>query len=64
MKGGNDGEVVMPGKPEKSRLYQYLASDSDPHMPPKKQLTEAQREAVREWITALDKSTAKPGKIA
>src|SRR5437764_15251653 len=44
MKGGDDGAVVVPGKPEKSRLYKYLAPDSDPHMPPKKQLTDAQRE--------------------
>src|SRR6266550_8249334 len=61
LKGGDDGAVVVPGKPEKSRLYQYLASDSDPHMPPKKQLTEVQREAVREWIAAMA-TTVKSGK--
>src|SRR5688572_15583838 len=64
MKGGNEGEVVVPGKPEKSRLYQYLAADSEPHMPPKKQLTEVQREAVREWIAAMATSTTKPEKKA
>src|SRR5688572_28656855 len=64
MKGGNDGAVVVPGKPEQSRLYQYLESHSDPHMPPKKQLTDAQREAVREWIAAMATSTGKPGKKA
>jgi hypothetical protein len=52
-KGGNDGAVVVPGKPEESRLYKYLAADSDPHMPPKKQLSDEQREAVKEWIVAL-----------
>src|SRR6185503_4351264 len=62
MKGGDEGAVVVPGKPEQSRLYQYLASDSDPHMPPKKQLTDAQREAVREWIAAMATGRAKPGK--
>src|SRR6266568_5714580 len=62
MKGGDEGAVVVPGKPEKSRLYQYLASDSDPHMPPKKQLTDVQRAAVREWISAMATRTAKPGK--
>src|SRR6266403_2056372 len=62
LKGGHEGVVVVPGKPEKSRLYQYLASDSDPHMPPKKQLTDVQREAVREWIRAMATSMAKPGK--
>lgn len=52
-KGGDDGAVVVPGKPEQSRLYQYLSPDSDPHMPPKKQLTDSQRELVREWIGSL-----------
>ena len=53
MKGGDEGVVIVPGKPEKSRLYQNLAAGSDPHMPPKKQLTEPEREMVREWIAAM-----------
>ncbi len=61
LKGGDDGKVVVPGNPEKSRLYKYLASTSDPHMPPKKQLTDAERESVRQWIIALG---AKPEKSA
>ena len=52
-KGGEDGAVVDPGHPERSLLYRYLARESDPHMPPKKQLAEAEREAVREWIAAM-----------
>ncbi|HTD67634.1 MAG TPA: DUF1549 domain-containing protein, partial [Candidatus Limnocylindria bacterium] len=59
LKGGDDGPVVVPGKPEKSRLYQYLSPDSDPHMPPKKQLTDVQREAVREWIACMEAKTRK-----
>lgn len=62
LKGGDEGAVVVPGHPAKSRLYQYLAADSDPHMPPKKQLSDAQREIVREWIAALDVKTTKTGK--
>ena len=62
LKGGDEGAVVVPGKPEKSRLYQYLAGDSDPHMPPKKQLTDTQREAIREWIGSMATSSAKPEK--
>src|SRR6185436_5364632 len=62
IKGGDEGAVVVPGKPEKSRLYQYLAADSDPHMPPKKQLTDVQRQAVREWIAAMATGTSKSGK--
>ena len=57
-RGGSGGEVVVPGAPEKSRLYQYLAPDSAPHMPPEKQLTEEQRSDVREWILALQKDSA------
>jgi hypothetical protein len=53
LKGGDEGAVVVPGEPEKSRLYLYLAADADPHMPPKKQLTEAERSVVRDWILAL-----------
>jgi hypothetical protein len=60
IKGGDEGAVVVPGKPEESRLYKYLAPDSDPHMPPKKQLTDAQRELVREWIATME---AKPSKV-
>ncbi|MGZ8940773.1 MAG: DUF1549 domain-containing protein [Limisphaerales bacterium] len=54
LKGGDEGKVVVPGKPEESRLYQYLAAGADPHMPPKKQLGEADIRLVREWIVALE----------
>ncbi|HAB16671.1 MAG TPA: DUF1549 domain-containing protein [Verrucomicrobiota bacterium] len=60
MKGGDDGIVVVPGKPEESRLYQNLAPHGDPHMPPKKQLTETEREIVREWIAAMAETSVKP----
>lgn len=53
LKGGDEGPVVVPGKPQESRLYKYLAADSDPHMPPKKQLSDAERAAVKEWIAAM-----------
>ena len=57
MKGGDEGEVVVPGKPEESRLYQYLDANSDPHMPPKKQLSDAERESVHAWIMAMTIAT-------
>ena len=53
LQGGDEGQVVVPGKPEESRLYTQLAAGADPHMPPKKQLTDAEREVVREWIVSL-----------
>ncbi len=62
LEGGDEGRVVIPGKPEKSRLYLNLAPGSDPHMPPKKQLTDAERESVREWIAAMAVTSAEPMK--
>jgi len=53
LKGGDDGPAVVPGKPEESPLYQKLAAGVEAHMPPKKQLSQAERELVREWIAAL-----------
>ncbi|MDB6132912.1 MAG: hypothetical protein JWM59_1155 [Verrucomicrobiales bacterium] len=61
MKGGDGGQVVVPGKPEESTLWTYLAASSDPHMPPKKQLPQADMDMVREWIISLAKpQPAKP----
>ena len=60
MKGGENGAVIKAGKPEESALYVNLAAKGDPHMPPKKQLTETDREAVKEWIAAMTVEAAKP----
>src|SRR5688500_17951165 len=57
LKGGDEGKVITPGKPEESRLYQYLAAGSDPHMPPKKQLNDAEIALVREWIQSMGKGS-------
>ena len=57
MRGGAEGAVVVPGRPEKSRLYLYLDPNSDPHMPPKKQLSDAERASVHAWITAMARAT-------
>ena len=60
LKGGDDGAVVVPGHPEASRLFQNLAADADQHMPPEKQLTDADRDIVREWIAALATAPSEP----
>ncbi|HEY3863406.1 MAG TPA: DUF1549 domain-containing protein [Verrucomicrobiae bacterium] len=60
LKGGDDGAVVVPGKPQESRLFNNLAADADPHMPPKKQLAEADRKTIREWITAMSAADIQP----
>src|SRR5687768_14614519 len=65
LKGGDEGKVIVPGRPEESRLYQYLAAGADPHMPPKKQLSEGDIRLVREWIEALAKDeTQRTGNTA
>ncbi|HEY0552407.1 MAG TPA: c-type cytochrome domain-containing protein, partial [Verrucomicrobiae bacterium] len=52
LKGGDDGPVLVPGKPSESAFFQALAPDADPHMPPKKQLSTNQIELMRRWIAA------------
>lgn len=55
-KGGDDGEVIVAGKPEASDLFRRLtlAGDDDEHMPPKSkpQLSQAEIESVKRWIVA------------
>ena len=51
LKGGDDGTVLTVGKPEKSPLLSSLAADADPHMPPKKQISAAQIELLRHWVS-------------
>ena len=53
IKGGENGPVVLAGKAETSPLYQVLLKDSDPHMPPKKQLPEEAIENIRLWIKSF-----------
>jgi Protein of unknown function (DUF1549)/Protein of unknown function (DUF1553)/Planctomycete cytochrome C len=53
LQGGTDGVVVHPGRPEESPLFTALAPEADPHMPPKKQLTDPERTLIREWIATL-----------
>jgi mono/diheme cytochrome c family protein len=65
LKGGESGPVVVPGKPEASILFTQLAPGGDPHMPPKKQLTDPERETIREWIAAMTAApaTSKPAVV-
>jgi mono/diheme cytochrome c family protein len=58
LKGSEDGAVVVPGKPDDSPVYQNLLAKADPHMPPKKQLSDAERATVREWIAAMTAAPA------
>jgi mono/diheme cytochrome c family protein len=50
LKGNEDGPVVQIGKADQSKLIQALAAEADPHMPPKKQLSDKQISVLRNWI--------------
>ena len=52
MRGGDSGVALTLGNARDSLLIQSLAPDADPHMPPKKQLAEAQIGTLRNWIDA------------
>lgn len=51
-KGGDSGEVLVPGDPKKSKLYTSMLPGSDSLMPPddKPQPTEAEKNLIRDWI--------------
>jgi WD40 repeat protein len=50
IKGGEDGPVIQPGKSSASKMIELLAPGSDPHMPPKGQLTADEIESIKKWI--------------
>ncbi len=52
LKGGDSGMVVNLDTPGKSLLLNLLHPDADPHMPPKKQLSEAEIESIETWVEA------------
>lgn len=50
LQGGDSGAALIAGEPEKSLLIESLMAGADPHMPPKKQLSEAQIAVLRRWV--------------
>jgi mono/diheme cytochrome c family protein len=60
LRGNDEGPVIVPGKPEKSKLIAALSPDADPHMPPKKQLSPEDIATLRGWIAGL--KSASPSK--
>jgi len=59
LKGSDNGPVLVPRKSDKSLLTKVLLADADPHMPPKKQLSEKAIATLRQWIDAGAKWDAK-----
>ena len=60
LKGGEEGAVVVPGDAGRSPLVRNLAPDADPHMPPRKQLADADRQAIAQWVQALKNPVPAP----
>lgn len=51
MRGGDRGQMIHPGQPEKSLLIQAVKyKDSDLEMPPSKQLTEQEIAILETWV--------------
>ncbi len=50
LKGGGNGQIVAPGSVSQSKLIDVLRRDSDPHMPPKKQLDATRIRALERWV--------------
>ncbi len=48
--GGEAGPVITTGKASESLLVQVLDVKGDPHMPPKRQLSTEQVEALKRWV--------------
>ncbi len=56
LRGGDSGPAIIPGKPNESRMLQYILPKSDSHMPPadtKKQLSAEEIAVLKTWITLL-----------
>lgn len=50
LQGGASGKAVIPGKADRSLLYQRLTVTTDKRMPPVGALTEEQLALIRAWI--------------
>ncbi len=50
LRGGDRGAGFVPGRPDESNLYLFLKPDADPHMPPKRTLSDEQIALVRTGI--------------
>jgi WD40 repeat protein len=52
LKGGDEGPVLVPKQPDKSKLLSSLDPKADPHMPPKKQLKPSEIDLLKKWIAS------------
>lgn len=61
LRGGDRGAGFVPGKPDESQLYLALKPGADPHMPPKRQLSDEQIALVR---TGIEKAGANQAAVS
>ena len=53
MQGGSSGSVIEPGDPSASYLYNLVAHESEPYMPPASdRIPDAMLKLISDWITA------------
>ena len=52
LRGGSRGPALVPGSPEASRLYRYVASLEKPSMPPGDSLAAGEVTTLKAWIAA------------
>lgn len=67
MLGGGSGAVLVPGEPEKSRLFRLVNHTEQPHMPPEQpKLANSELDLIRRWIAegALRDATSKTKPMA
>jgi len=62
LQGGASGKVVIPGKADRSLLYQRLTMTTDKRMPPVGMVTEEQLALIRAWINLGAKIGPMPAK--
>ena len=63
MKGGDSGQAIIPGEPDRSRLIEAVRyANRDMQMPPKKKLPDSEIQALEEWVRmgAPDPRTGAP----
>ena len=55
LRGGASGPEIIPGKPNESRILDFIAPKAEEHMPPdpKKQLTAEEIAVFKTWISLL-----------
>jgi hypothetical protein len=50
LKGGTHGAVILPGKPDESKLFQQVSGKRTPLMPPAGKLPAAEIATLKKWI--------------